>query len=321
MLTTENTASTKTPSKLWMLSLAVLCIAILAHGLFGGAEASDNFAYLFGYNLPIAAVLAGGLHLFFRKREPAKTGWLGFILVFVSLVAASVLAASQQRTQLRRVSSDIQQSLAAATQPQGNASTNVAPVTSSATGEVGKMEVVLKTMVNRMTAQRREYELELEAVGWSKVLDGERLKDDPTLSQSRVMLKQANDIVARYQSRTDSVYAQIRRDIENSDLTVSSKTSMIAGFDKTAEQGKAQAKELWSLETQVLHKIESVFDLLSARRGSWQIQDGRVMFQRQADLDLYNTYLTNVQSIVARQEQLQAAALKNTKDRLSQLGK
>ena len=93
-------------------------------------------------------------------------------------------------------------------------------------------------MMNRMLAQRREYELELEAVGWSNVLDGERIGKDSTLAESKTMLRQARDIVAKYRARTDDLFVQIRRDIETSGMKQDSQRSMLAGFDKMVRAGQ-----------------------------------------------------------------------------------
>lgn len=311
------------PSKGWLAACAMLCVAIIAYGVFGDRDTSGDIAYQLGYNLPIAIFLSGALHFAFRKRESARTSWIGFALVYASLIAASVVANNRQKTELRAVAADVQQTIAAVQSSVVSGSPPPPPMAISqvSSGETGKMEVVLKTMINRMIAQRREYELELEAIGWSKILDGQRLRGDATLAESRTILQQAKDIVAKYRSRTTELFAQLRRDIETSDLKAGNKRSMLAGFEKTADQSKAQTMELWSLEEQALAQIENTFNLLAARRGGWQIQDGQVMFHRQADLDLFNSYMSQAQAIVAKQEEIQSASLRRTQDSLTRLGK
>ena len=311
------------PSKAWMAACAAVCMAILAYGAFGDRESSGNLAYQVGYNLPIAIFIAGGLHLAFRKRESSRTSWIGFALVYISLITASLIAGQRLKSEVKDAAVQVQQSLAAV-QAAASAGTNTPPpmpVTNVGTSDGGKMGLVMKTMVNRMLAHRREYELELDAIGWGKILDGQRLKNDVTLAESRTMIQQAKDVVLKYKSKTSDLFAIIRQDIERSDLSPSSKQSMLAGFDRTSAQGKAQAMEVWMLEEQALEEIGKVFSLLSARRSAWQIQDGQVMFQSQKDLDLFNSYLATVQSLVAKQEQIQSSSLKRTTEALNQLTK
>lgn len=311
------------PSTVWIAACAMLCTAVLAYGLSGNKDTSGGLAYQVGYNLPIAIFLSGALHLFFRKRESAQTSWLGFAFVYASLISTALISDHRQKSELRVAAAEMQQSIAAVelAASSGQAPPTLLPITPATSGEIGKIEIFLKTMVNRVLSQHREYELELEAIGWSNILDGSRLKNDSTLTESRTMIQQAKDIVTKYQLRTDKLYAQMRRDIETSDMSAESKRSMLTGFDEKLSQGKSQAAELWSLEEQVLGQIENVFNLLSARRGGWQIQDGRVMFQRQADLELFNSYIEKVQAIVIKQKQVQSAAFQEAKDSLSAFGK
>lgn len=323
MTTTEQAQIPSRPGRAWMSACAALCLAILAYGALGEREPANTLAYQLGYNLPIALFLAGALHLVFRKTETSSTSWLGFALVYAALVIGSIISNNRQKAELRQAATEIQQTISAvhAAASAGVPPTLPPPVAATGSSEAAKISVVMKTMVNRMVASRREYELELNAVGWERILDGQRLRADVTLAESRTMLQQAKDVVAKYKAKTPQLFTTIRADIETSDLSYSSKQSMLAGFDKSSAQGKAQALELWSIEEQVLGQFENVFNLLAAKRGAWQIQDGQVMFQRQADLDLFNTYVARVQSHVARQEQLQNAAIQKTQESLGQLAR
>jgi hypothetical protein len=308
--------ASESPSRLWWAVCGGLCAAILAYGGLGYKEPSGNLAYQFGYNLPIAIFIGGGLHLAFRKRESSRTGWMGFALVFASLITASLIANQMMKSDVRDAAAHLEQSIAAvqAAASAGTATPPPMPITNSGSSDGAKMGVIIKTMVNRMLALRREYELELDAIGWGKILDGQRLKTDVTFAESRTILKQANEIVLRYKSKNADLFSTIRQDIELSELSSSSKQSMLTGFDRTSEQGKAEAMEVWRLEQQALDEIGKIIALLSARRSAWEVQDGQVMFQSQEDLDMFNAYLAKVQAVIAKQEQIQAASLQRSKD-------
>jgi len=323
MTTTEQAQSPSRPGKAWISACAALCLAILTYSVFGGRDASGDIAYQLGYNFPIAIFLAGALHLAFRRTETSSTSWLGFAVVYTALVLGSVISNNRQKVEIRQAATEIQQTLSAvqAAASAGVPPTLPPPVATTGSSEAAKMSIVFKTAVNRMVALRQEYELELKAVGWEKILEGQRLRADVTLAESRTMLQQAKDIVAKYKAKNSQLFTTIRADIETSDIGYSSKQSMLAGFDKSSTQGKERDLELWSIEEQVLGQFENVFNLLAAKRGAWQIRDGQVMFHRQADLDLFHSYVTRIQSLVARQEQLQNAAIQKTQESLDQLAR
>ena len=177
------------PSKTWLVTCAALCLAIVAYGVLGEKDSSGDVAYQLGYNLPIAIFIAGGLHLVFRRREPAQAGWVGFLVIYAALVAASFIATNRQRGELKTAAAEIERTVVAATQAT-SASTPVAPppvpAAPIAGGDAGKMEAVVKTMMNRMLAQRREYELELEAVGWSTFSTASESARIPRLPRARL---------------------------------------------------------------------------------------------------------------------------------------
>lgn len=310
------------PGKTWLVACGVVCAAILAYGFAPNRDAGSDLAYQLGYNLPIAIFIAGLLHVFFRKREPARTSWIGFVVIYVSLVASAMIAANLFEARMRAVAVEVDKTMSAVQASVSTGSPLPAPLQVNTTaGNLTTVEDVVRAVVNRSLAQRREYELELSAIGWEKILDGTRLRADSTLVESRTMLQQGRTIVAKYRSRTDALYSQIRQDIESAALPSGARASMLAGFEKSATSGKTRAAQIWDMEEQVLSQFGAIIDLLSARRNGWQIQDGQIMFNRQADLDQFNAHIARIQSITERQQQLQNAVMQQTRDTMKVLGK
>lgn len=306
------------PSKAWMLSCGLLCLGILIYGLTGERETSSNLGFLVGYNLPIAIVFGGLLHLAFRHRETQATGWLGAGLIFVALLVSSFISASQVQKNVSVAAAEIERTLTAANATNASQSSPpIAPSTAAvASGEAGKLEAALKSMIARSLAQRRDYEMELYAIGWDKILDTERIGKDTGLTESKTLIRQARDIVSKYRGRTDELFSNVRRDIETSGLKSESLRDALAGFDSSAAQGKARTFELWSLEEQILSQVENIFTLLGTKRNSWQIQQGQILFNNQGDLDLFNSYLARIGEITAQQQALQNAGTRRAQEGL-----
>lgn len=64
------------------------------------------------------------------------------------------------------------------------------------------MERFVKEFIDRFVAQRNDYLLELEAIGWNSILDAQRVKNDTTLSESKVMIARAKAIIDKYEKKT-----------------------------------------------------------------------------------------------------------------------
>ncbi|MEY4564028.1 MAG: hypothetical protein RLZZ618_3305 [Pseudomonadota bacterium] len=315
---------TKVPtgiSKLWLLSCALLCAAIVAYSLSGERMVSGDLSYQLGYNLAVAAFLAGLLHLLFRRKQAAWTGALGFALIFAALFGGAMSAMRQQKADLGSAVSDIEKAVAGVQSSVASGTATPAPIPTGGEADTaaGRMGALLKKMVNTMLAQRREYEAELDAIGWSQILDAQRIQNDPQLTATRDMLRRGKEIVARYRQKTREIFPQMRQDIEAASLDSETRRGMLTGFDKSTERGQAQADEVWGLEEQVLSQIEDAANFLGQTRSAWQVDGGQVAFHRQADLDSFNALMAKVQATIAQQEQLQSASLRKAKDSLQKL--
>lgn len=172
----------------------------------------------------------------------------------------------------------------------------------AAKGDAGKFEAVMKSVINRGVVQRREYEGELEAIGWTKILDPARINKDANLAESKAMLRKAHAIIARHRDGIDEHYAQMRRDVESADIAPELKRGVLKGMDGAQPAQKAQAAELWSLEDQGVAQFDRMFALLEARRATWKVRDGKIVFGTKSDLDKFNACLADLEKITARQD-------------------
>jgi hypothetical protein len=307
----------------WIIITALVCVGTLGWGAAGRLSGSDGpLAYRIGASLVPAAVLAGVMHVFFRHRLPAWFGGLGFALIFASLVGASTMSMTRQRQELRSAAREVSQVVAAvqSSVASGTALPPNLPTETPGRTDAEKAGVLLKAMVNRSLTERRNYMAELDALGWTQVLDGARLRQDRSFAETRNVFERARDIVAKYRMRTTETFAAMRRDIENSDLSSEGRRGMLAGFDKTSERGLAHALQSWTLEEQILSEIEGAAQYLHANRSAWTVESGKLAFLDQGRLDRFNAYMSRVQALSAEQQKMQGDALQRSQETLSKLG-
>lgn len=306
----------------WFIVVALACVGVLGWGASGAKPADGNLAYQFGADLPLAGVLAGAVHLLFRHRLPGGFGWLGFGLIFASLMGASVMASSRQQRELRAVAGEVSRTVAAlqSSVASGTALPSNMPQSPAGTTDAQKMGALLNSMVNRSLTERRNYEAELDAVGWTRVLDGPRLQQDRSFAESEGMFERARAVMAKYRSRSDEVFTEMRREIEGADLGSEAKRGMLTGFDKASERGRATALQGWTMEAQILSEIEAAARHVHANRTGWTVENGQLAFLDQAGLDRYNTFMERVQALAAQQQKLQGDALQRSRESLSKLG-
>ena len=179
-----------------------------------------------------------------------------------------------------------------------------------------EMKAVVSEMERSANADRQEYEKDMAAIGWDKLLDPLRLQKDANLSESRTMVRRMHESVARQRAQIDPRLARLRSIIERSDLSESDRREMLSGFDGGLADRKKQANAQWGLEAEALVQFEELVDHLAAKRRAWTIQDAKIVFANQAELDKFRGFLKNIEQISAKQEALRKAAAEHAREAL-----
>ena len=169
------------------------------------------------------------------------------------------------------------------------------------------MERFVKELIDRFVAQRNDYLLELGAIGWNSILDAKRIKNDTTLSESKVMIERAKVIADKYEKKTADLMNGTRAHINALNMSESNKREMLAGFEEGMRESGKKSDEQWKLEKQALLQYENMILLLAARKDS-VVQDKQILFQSKDDLAKFNSYIGAIQRIVQQQEQIQKSS-------------
>lgn len=309
---THQSATSDEPSpKAAFLSLAGVCIAILAYSYVVPGDASEGLAYLVGYKLPIALVI-WGLYRWLLGKSLSKPGSLiAFILVHASLVAGAYVSAQKQRAEatemISRIQTDYKSLTQASTGSDGLPQKIDTPISAApvSTGELGEMERLIRQLMVDMVTQRNEYFAELESAGWTKMLDSTRITRDTDLRETQKIVATARALVDKYDSKSKALIDAIPAKINALNVQESSKRDMIRGFEKTAGQSRTQLVELWALERQTLVEVEGAVLVLGSSRGKWTFKDDNFVFADQRSLDSFNARMSAVQELTRQQTDLQ----------------
>lgn len=311
MIQETNIRNTNQPKSIWLSTLTLVCLGILACGYFYSKNTVSDFAFIFGYNLPVGLVVWGIFHVFIGRKQGTKMAGLSFLAIFGSLIASDLIGYSQQNNMATQAITEIQKDyssmIRSGTDAQGfpkriDEQLDTTPKTK---GEIGEMERFTKTVMNKMASQRNDYLLELDAIGWEKILDPERVNQDRTLIESKIMLKKANDIVGKYRVQMYSLLDNAKKDIANLNVSERSKQNILDGFERGMAKSRSQIDAMWDLETKTISEFDNIFALLTAQKGLWAVQDGKILFVNDSDLNAFNSYIAVIQDNTLKQQAIQ----------------
>lgn len=310
-------SSTYSINPKWAISLVFVCLGIIGYGYLYSKNTTSNLGFLFGENLVYGLFVFVIFNILIKAITSQKqTNTVGvnfftFLAIFISLTISSLIGYQHQKNEVTQMASEIQNRVSTIAKSGIDAQgvpqrieekLDTAPV---AKGDSGEMERFMKTQMNKMVSLRNDYLLELDAIGWDKIFDMDRIKQDSSLVESKAMIKKAKDIVVKYKEKTHNLFEGSRMEIDNLNLSGNSKQEFIRGYEDGIANARTKTDTLWDLEAKVVSEFESIFALLDARKSSWAIQNGQILFADNSDLDTFNSYIAKIQELTAKEEAIQ----------------
>ena len=296
--------------KAWIVALFVLCAGILAYGAILSTNTVSNKVVVAGEYLVYALVIWGLFHAFFLRKRGSKINSIAFTAIYLALFVGALVSAQKHKDmQVSQAVSSIQQEMtrvAKAATDSAGIGTRIErepPQAPVASGEFGVLERFMKEHIDRMVSHHNDYLLELETIGWSRVLDTECIKHDATLFVGRQMVERAKEIVDKYEKKMSQQMVRTRAKIELLTVSTAAKKAMLDGFDRGAKESAKQQEALWRLEKQVVQQVENIF-LLLADSKDWVIEDEKLLFSSDDEVDRFNSYLQAIQDLGQQQELL-----------------
>jgi len=324
MNTSDQSTDVVQGSNTWIAALAVICFGIVGFGVFYSTNTISNPAFLVGQYLVYALLVWAVFNAVFLRKRGAKISSISFVAIFIALLAGGLIAASKQQQQATQAVSSIQQELGRVTSASTDSNGLPARIERTpaenpkAKGEFGEMERFIKELIDRFVVQKNDYLLELDAIGWNSLLDTKRIKNDTTLSESKVMIERAKIIVVKYEKKTADLINGARGDINALNMSELNKREMLAGFEKGISKSSKKIDDQWKLEKQVLLQFENIIMLLAARK-NWVVQDEQILFQSKDDLAKFNSYIVTIQRLGQQQEQIQKSSFTEVNQNLNAL--
>ena len=292
----------------WIYTLAIVLVFIFIYGFFYSTNTVTDIAFLFGQGLVLALFIVLILTLISPKKTRNPNIGVAFIIILTSLVVAQLIAAKRIEKDLKQSVTEIKNAYAEVYDDSvdengfSQRSNKKVEEKSTSSGPAAKIEVYIKSLLNKAISLKNDYLLEMDAIGWDSILDPKRLSEDKTLIKSKVMIESAREIVEKYRAKHYDLLNEMRSNLTKLDINDSIKREVIKGFDKSLPDSKTLIKHSWEYEEMLVKEYGNVLNLLSAKSGTWLIENNKIMFSAQEDLDTYNSYILTLESIAEKQQ-------------------
>ena len=307
---------------LWKIFLVILSICILGYGLFFSKNVIDSLTWLIGYYLPSSIIVWLIFYAIFTRKKGAKIAGISFIIIYVSFMLSGYLSVTMHKIEAKKAITEIETQFEkiakSSSSPSGIPERIQEEIQTSpkSKGIFGEMERFIKVFMDRSISFRNDYLLELSAIGWDKILDPTRVKNDTTFTESIITIKKAKEIVEKYKTLSYSLFENAYAEIDRLEIDEEFKQEMKDGFKSGMEPVKVTLDRNWFLEEKCVLEVEKIIDLLSTRKDVWAIENSQIIFYNENDLKEFNAHIYNIQDIVKEQQLIQQQNIEQTRESL-----
>jgi hypothetical protein len=318
------------PKAHWLYTIGILGVVVALIGVYAAvfipAIAGSGINPQSGYGL----LFWNGLFFYLIWKRRARKGWHGLLLGFligilVFFVASFIGGFSKSKNEGIKAVTSIQQDITNLKNSAIDSSglpkriENPVDTTPTAKGEAGEFEKCMKTILNRNISQRNDYISEIDAIGWDKILDPNRIKADKTLVDSKKIIQRAKNIVIKYKDQTSAIIDNARKEINNLNITESTKREALKAFDNGVVSSRARVTAIWDYEFQSILEVEKIIALLYDRQGKWSVQNNQIVFVDDTDVNEFNQHIASIEEITKKQEAVQVQSFESVNNKLNKL--
>lgn len=176
---------------------------------------------------------------------------------------------------------------------------------------VVQTEKFIEDFLSKSIYQYQGYRIELDKIGWDRILDPQRLATDTSLEKSKIAIRRAKESVDTYTKQMNVLIDQIRKEIDYLKLNAVEKAKVKNAFEQGVQAPKQRRDQIWQLERQIVWKHGEIIDLLQRENGNWDVRNGQIFFTSKDKANTYNNYLGSIRSLAAQKEQVRKHGAKS----------
>lgn len=247
-------------------------------------------------------------------RHSRATGKAARLLAGAAVFGAALLAcgaepvavdnASSTAEEARKFFSELEkayaQMLKSGTDADGNPQPYELPAAAPvAKGDAGEVERFAKLLLTRMAESRNDCLRNLQAVGFDLILNPPRLSADPTLRESKAIMRNATAVTARCKEISFRILDGIPDVVSKLKVSEGMRTGAQRGVAEGLQAARPGIEAQWEFEFATLKEFDGMIEFLASRQGHWRVGEGQMVFETSDDVAEYNARMAGIRAVIA----------------------
>lgn len=186
-------------------------------------------------------------------------------------------------------------------------------------GFVGQFQGLLGKFMKEAGVSQVAFGKQIDESGLPTLLDAERLGKDADLTQSRKIIADARKITLEFHAKMRGMITKLKAEVAAMPMSAEERKGVNAGLESGLGQSMKRTERIWALDLKMYGDMDKIIALLSKKPRAWEVTDGQIMFQNEADHLEYETLLKLIDKGVQEQTDLQKEAMDSVDENIKKM--
>jgi len=164
-------------------------------------------------------------------------------------------------------------------------------------GEYGSVTPLMQLLNDWAIATQEAFlkmTTEIQKCNLASTCKPKTLTDPILLSQSQLRLQKFKNILQSYEPQIKRLFNEFPQKVAQLDVGENVKQEAIAGYNNSKDKALGDILEFFEIEYKIAAKAEALLDFMKSKQGQVKYVNNQLLFDSQADADIYNSYIRDI---------------------------
>lgn len=144
----------------------------------------------------------------------------------------------------------------------------------------------------------------IDSLELHKILSASALSSTEEINNSKKKIADCRKIFDKHETEYNELIENFTTSASTLELPKSFKNGMLEGFKKSQNETREKVSNFLEVEREILTNIDNILDFMLSIQGKYVVKNDRILFETEADLNKYNGYIKELQTLSQKEADL-----------------
>ncbi|NRT86365.1 DUF3053 family protein [Clostridium beijerinckii] len=145
---------------------------------------------------------------------------------------------------------------------------------------------------------------DIDSLELDKTLSASALGSTEEINNSKKKIADCRKIFDKHETEYNDLIVNFTTSASTLELPKSFKSDMLEGFKKSQNETREKITDFLKVERDILTNIDNILDFMLSVQGKYVVKNDKILFETEADLNKYNEYIKELQTLAQKETDL-----------------